>query len=98
MATEARWHDGGLWRRRTRMTVSAASWLTADFSQYSVLSLNLSTPITLSQSLTLCLSQLSLSLSHTLFFFFNLYYLNRFLRLKVLMGLKKIWVGLRGAG
>ena len=76
VAAEARRRDGGLWRRRAMLTVCAAPWLTADSSQYSVLSLNLSTPITLSRSLTL--STFSLSL-----FFFNL---NRFLGLKVLMG------------
>ena len=44
--------DGGLWRRRARLIFCAASWLTADSSQYSILSLNLSTPITLSQGRT----------------------------------------------
>ena len=40
MAVEARWRDGGLWRRHARMTVCAAPRLTADSSQYSVPRIN----------------------------------------------------------
>ena len=36
MAAEARRHDGGLWRRRGRLTVCVVSWLTTDSSQYLV--------------------------------------------------------------
>ena len=34
VAVEAWWHDGGLWRRRVRLTVCVAPWLNADSSQY----------------------------------------------------------------
>ena len=40
VATEARRHDGGLWRRHVRLTVCAAPWLTVDSSQYSVPRMN----------------------------------------------------------
>ena len=91
MVAEARLRDGGLWQCHVRLMVCVAPWLIADSSQYSVLFLNLFTPITLSWSLTLCLS-------HFFFFFFK-FYLKQFPGLKVLMGLKKKnWVGLGGPG
>ena len=40
VAAEARWRDGGLWRRHARMTVCAAPRLTANSSQYSIPRMN----------------------------------------------------------
>ena len=40
MAAEAWRHDGGLWRRRVRLTVCVALWLNADSSQYLILVMN----------------------------------------------------------
>ena len=79
-----RQRDGGLWRRHTRLTVCAASWLIVDSNQYSVLSPSLWLSVSLD------------FLSHFFFFFFNLSELVS--RVKVLMGLKKIkiWVRLWG--
>ena len=85
-----------------------APWLTADSSLYSVLSFNLSSPITLSRSLTLCLCLclcLSLSLSHFFFFLIlsesvsRVKSVNGFLKKKFGLGLEgSVRVGLDGPG
>ena len=84
MVPEASQRYGGLWRRRARLMVCAMSWLTADSSQYSVLSFNLSTPITHTHSL-------SLSLYLSLFYLFYLFLIlfESVSRVKSVNGFKK---------